>query len=258
MSYLRSWFSLDTSGSANNVEPNDSYLNQSLSVPEFHEENEDDGSDTAGEDDSPPAFPAINSAQRAASSSSSSDSSRRLSIPKILTDSALMPPPPVPSLATRQPGVPPPQSSSSLLAPMTTIKPPKRPSRRDKVALAPGFGPLDWGNLKASGQNLRVSKSMPSLVRNVVRFDQGVDALMRIPPSVLKLHNKKEDAWTAINGKVYNITPYLPFHPGGEKELMRVAGRDGTKLFSLTHAWVNADFMLDACLVGFLVSEPSS
>ncbi|KAG2031497.1 cytochrome b5 [Suillus americanus] len=239
MSYLRSWFSLDTSSSTSKVEPNDSYLEQSLSVPEFHVEDEDDGSDTAGEDDSPPAFPAINSAQRAASSSS--DSSRGLSIPTILTDSALMPPPPVPSLATRQPGVPPPQSSSSLLAPMATIRPPKRPSRRDKVALAPGFGPLDWGNLKASGQNLR-----------------GVDALMRIPPSVLKLHNKKEDAWTAINGKVYNITPYLSYHPGGEKELMRVAGRDGTKLFSLTHAWVNADFMLDACLVGFLVSEPSS
>jgi cytochrome b involved in lipid metabolism len=35
-----------------------------------------------------------------------------------------------------------------------------------------------------------------------------------------------------FNGKVYNITPYLPFHPGGEDELMRVAGRDGTKLFS--------------------------
>ncbi|KAG1746988.1 cytochrome b5-like heme/steroid binding domain-containing protein [Suillus occidentalis] len=242
MSYLRGWFSLDTSSSATRVEPNDSYPNQSLSVPEIHEEYEDDGSDTAGEDDAPPAFPAINSAQRAATSpSSSSDSYRGLSIPTILTDSALMPPPPAPGLATRRPGVPPPQSSSSLLAPMTTTQPPKRPSRRDKVALAPGFGPLDWGNLKSSGQDLR-----------------GVDTLMRIPPSMLKLHNKKEDAWTAINGKVYNITPYLPYHPGGEKELMRVAGRDGTKLFSLTHAWVNADFMLDACLVGFLVSEPSS
>jgi cytochrome b involved in lipid metabolism len=31
---------------------------------------------------------------------------------------------------------------------------------------------------------------------------------------------------------VYNITPYLKFHPGGVDELMRVAGRDGTKLFS--------------------------
>ncbi|KAG2359382.1 cytochrome b5-like heme/steroid binding domain-containing protein [Suillus spraguei] len=240
MSYLRGWFSLDTSSSSTGVEPSDSYPNQSLSVPELNEE-DDDGSDTAGEDDIPPAFPAINSVQRAAASPLSSDSSRGLSIPKVLTDAALMPPPPVPSLVTRQPGVPPPQSSSFLLAPMTTIQPPKRSSGRDKVALAPGFGPLDWGNLKASGQNLR-----------------GVDELMRIPQSVLKLHNKKEDAWTAINGKVYNITPYLPYHPGGEKELMRVAGRDGTKLFSLTHAWVNADFMLDACLVGFLVSEPSS
>jgi cytochrome b involved in lipid metabolism len=54
---------------------------------------------------------------------------------------------------------------------------------------------------------------------------------------VLKTHNKKDDAWTAINGKIYNITPYLSFHPGGEKELMRVAGRDGTKLFGeITYA----------------------
>lgn len=67
---------------------------------------------------------------------------------------------------------------------------------------------------------------------------------MPIPSSVLKLHNKNEDAWTTINGKVYNITP--SYHPGGEKELMTVAGRDGTKLFY---------FMLDACLVGFLVSK---
>jgi cytochrome b involved in lipid metabolism len=48
---------------------------------------------------------------------------------------------------------------------------------------------------------------------------------------MLKQHNKKDDAWTAISGKVYNVTPYLSYHPGGEKELMRVAGRDGTKLF---------------------------
>jgi cytochrome b involved in lipid metabolism len=62
---------------------------------------------------------------------------------------------------------------------------------------------------------------------------QGVDTLLRIPPSLLKQHNKRDDAWTAIYGKVYNITPYLPFHPGGERELMRCAGRDGTKLFGM-------------------------
>lgn len=54
---------------------------------------------------------------------------------------------------------------------------------------------------------------------------------MRVTPSMLKQHNKKDDAWSVFNGKVYNITHYLPYHPGGEKELLRVAGRDGTKLF---------------------------
>jgi len=50
---------------------------------------------------------------------------------------------------------------------------------------------------------------------------------------VLKQHNKRGDVWSAFNGKVYNVTAYLPFHPGGEKELMRVAGRDGTQLFGV-------------------------
>lgn len=59
----------------------------------------------------------------------------------------------------------------------------------------------------------------------------GATSLSRIKPSELKQHNSPDDAWSAFHGKVYNITPYLPFHPGGEKELMRVAGRDGTKLF---------------------------
>ena len=32
-------------------------------------------------------------------------------------------------------------------------------------------------------------------------------------------------------GRVYNISAYLDFHPGGEDELMRGAGIDGTQLF---------------------------
>jgi len=146
------------------------------------------------------------------------------SIQRSRPDSALMPPPSI--------GGP----GSLSLPPSTTIKP--KPRSR-KVALAPGHSPLDWARLKASGEDLR----------------GGIDNLTRIKPSELKQHNTPDDAWSAFYGKVYNITPYLSFHPGGEKELMRVAGRDGTKLFAATHGWVNLDFMLDACLVGFLVPE---
>ncbi|KAG6886701.1 hypothetical protein C0992_002755 [Termitomyces sp. T32_za158] len=171
-------------------------------------EDNDEGSDTVteGDDDTPPAFPSLNSAQRVQSST-----------PRILTDSQLMPPPPLPQLAQRTPGshlVAPSTNPSSTLTVLETTQRPAKPSRNRKVALAPGHSPLDWANLKTSGKDLR-----------------GVETLLRIPPSVLKQHNKRDDAWAAFYGKVYNITPYMAFHPGGEKDLMRVAGRDGTKLF---------------------------
>ncbi|KAF8501530.1 cytochrome b5 [Russula emetica] len=225
-SYLRSWLPtlslvhLQQSSPAPSTEEEESPTTPTPTNPSLSVQIPDD--------DSPPAFPAIESAQRIS-----------------LSPSTLMPPPPIPALRIPGPRAPAPSSSSSLMPPPSTTKPPTQLSKskkREKVVLAPGHSPLDWAVLKSSGTDLR----------------SGMTSLARIPPSMLRLHNKRDDAWAAFNGKVYNITPYLDFHPGGEKELMRVAGRDGTKLFSLTHAWVNVDFMLDSCLVGFLVPEPSS
>lgn len=54
---------------------------------------------------------------------------------------------------------------------------------------------------------------------------------------------------------MYNITAYLPFHPGGEPELMKGAGRDAAKLFAEIHPWVNWEGMLGECCVGVLVDE---
>ena len=47
------------------------------------------------------------------------------------------------------------------------------------------------------------------------------------------------------------MTPYLPFHPGGKAQMMRGAGIDSSELFRKYHAWVNADMLLENCLVGF-------
>ena len=156
-SYLRSWF---TSVPAAPPPP---------PVPEIaeHEPELDDDADTItikgpdddDYDDTPPAFPALNSAQRAVTSSSS----RLNGPPRILSDKAsgLMPPPPVPGLAKRTPGVPA-ATSGSLFVPSTpnTLALPtsttKRPKVSRKVELAPGHGALDWANLKNSGKDLRV------------------------------------------------------------------------------------------------------
>lgn len=44
-------------------------------------------------------------------------------------------------------------------------------------------------------------------------------------------HFTKHDAWTAINGSVFDITGFVSEHPGGAV-LLKAAGKDGTSLFS--------------------------
>ncbi|KAL6904783.1 hypothetical protein GGI43DRAFT_290035 [Trichoderma evansii] len=132
-------------------------------------------------------------------------------------------------------------STSGLAPPPTLAAKPQKPSRQ--VVLTPGHSPLDWARISGPSSDLRgVAPSTPYL---------------RVTPSMLKVQTgrKGKDAWMAINGKVYNVTPYARFHPGGVPELMRGAGRDGTKLFGEIHPWVNYETMLAACLVGLLVEE---
>lgn len=44
-------------------------------------------------------------------------------------------------------------------------------------------------------------------------------------------HNSENDCWTIVSGSVYNITPYVPMHPGGD-EILLACGVDGTSLFT--------------------------
>lgn len=45
------------------------------------------------------------------------------------------------------------------------------------------------------------------------------------------LHNSKTDCWTIVDGGVYDITSYVPRHPGGD-EILRACGADGSSLFN--------------------------
>ncbi len=44
-------------------------------------------------------------------------------------------------------------------------------------------------------------------------------------------HASRTDCWTVINGSVYDITSYVPRHPGGD-EILQACGTDGTTLFT--------------------------
>lgn len=118
--------------------------------------------------------------------------------------------------------------------------------QRNKVALEPGHSPLDWANLNNTAPK-NVLRGMPP--------NTPPPQYVRVTKDELKQHKTREDCWTSINGKVFNITPYVNFHPGGVSEIMKCAGRDGTALFNKYHSWVNADRMLSNCCVGLLTNN---
>lgn len=202
-----------------------------------------------------PVFPAVNSAQRASGrvdppTLGVAPTPRQPPLrsihepPSSKPTSSLMPPPSGP-IPNRRPAS---SSSSSLLAPTTT----SAPTRSKKILLSPGHSPLDWAQ--------HLANTPPHLLSGL---PPGVP-FIRVPPALLAHHNGrkdpktglKKDAWTALGGKVYNISPYLKYHPGGQGELLRCAGKDGTKLFAEVHPWVSWEGMLEpGCLVGMAVKD---
>lgn len=113
---------------------------------------------------------------------------------------------------------------------------------RRKVPFEKGYSQMDWIRLTQS------KKDLSGLNGSRPRRD--------IPFEEVKQHNTIEDGWTILHGKVYNISPYLRFHPGGPEILRKILGKDGTSLFNKYHAWVNAEFLLEKCCVGTL-HQPS-
>ena len=48
-------------------------------------------------------------------------------------------------------------------------------------------------------------------------------------------HCTLEDLWIIIDDKVYDLTKWSKFHPGGRFPLLGVAGRDATEVFYNYH-----------------------
>ena len=108
-------------------------------------------------------------------------------------------------------------------------------SGRNRVQLQPGHSLMDW-----------IRKSARE--KDTISGTNG--RILKVSKEELSKHNKQSDCWIAVHGKVYNITPYLDFHPGGVDEMMRGAGIEATKIFNEVHPYVNFRSMLKNCLVG--------
>ena len=134
-----------------------------------------------------------------------------------MNDTTMPPPPPRPNKTKALVGQPPTS---------TTTNKHQKPVPRRKEGLRKGFGLHDWSLLTKRAKDLAQRKGAP---------------LRQITPQEMAQHNQVYDGWCALKGKVYNVGPYLPYHPGGERIMHSVLGKDATALFDKYHRWVNID-----------------
>lgn len=49
-------------------------------------------------------------------------------------------------------------------------------------------------------------------------------------PRQIAAHDGERDCWVVLHGQVYDVTQFIPRHPGG-RAILQACGRDGTRLF---------------------------
>lgn len=145
--------------------------------------------------------------------------------------------------SSKQLGYPPQQATSqdtgsSMKASQEPKTKVKKPVPRAKVPFEKGYSQMDW---------LKLTRTHPDLAGLKGQSNKRLISLKEV-----KLHQTEGSMWTVLKGRVYNIAPYMKFHPGGVDLLMKAVGKDCTTLFNKYHAWVNAEFLLEKCLVGIL------
>lgn len=52
----------------------------------------------------------------------------------------------------------------------------------------------------------------------------------------LSQHASSKSCWSAVSGNVYDLTKWIPLHPGGQSVIDAICGRDGTASFNGQHA----------------------
>ncbi|KAG6007912.1 Cytochrome b2, mitochondrial precursor [Claviceps maximensis] len=68
---------------------------------------------------------------------------------------------------------------------------------------------------------------------------------MALKGSDIEKHNDEKSCWVIVHGKAYDVTDFLPEHPGGSKIILKYAGKDATEEFEPIHPPDTLDKYLD-------------
>ncbi len=63
-------------------------------------------------------------------------------------------------------------------------------------------------------------------------------------------HNSRMSCWAVINGSIYDLTGWIPKHPGGAGAIAQLCGTDGSAKFNAQHG---GSGMVLSVLTGFKI-----
>jgi predicted heme/steroid binding protein len=68
-------------------------------------------------------------------------------------------------------------------------------------------------------------------------------------------HADRTSCWSSVNGKVYDLTEWINKHPGGEREILSMCGKDGSRAFNNEHGGDNKpEKILASYYIGTLIN----
>ena len=77
------------------------------------------------------------------------------------------------------------------------------------------------------------------------REDQRQPKSEKIHGDEVAKHNNKKDCWVIIHGRAYDVTEFMPEHPGGPNIILKFAGKDATETYEPIHPPDTLDKYLD-------------
>ncbi|KAJ4964773.1 hypothetical protein NE237_016622 [Protea cynaroides] len=84
----------------------------------------------------------------------------------------------------------------------------RKPAARAKVPFEKGYSQMDWFKLTRTHPDLAGIKGQSN--KRLISMDE------------VKQHKQEGSIWTVLKGHVYNISPYMKFHPGESECLPEV------------------------------------
>ena len=75
------------------------------------------------------------------------------------------------------------------------------------------------------GVSLRVPTFYPSSERHAEKVRARTDVPASITMAEVAKHNTRTDLWIVVDGRCYDVTPYVETHPGGWLPMVNMGGK---------------------------------